>query len=249
MKPHIFSFYCEELSSALGSKSDCIELKDTALWERITQIVRLEDKQECILFDNTKHCFVRVLPETFKQKRKVVAAVVHVKDSVACKPPIIVCAALLKRSFFEGVVYVAAQMGATKIIPLLTNKVHKNWIGFKDCERLKKIMIAACEQAKNFIIPTLHEPCSLNQDFLLSKTFDGATKICFDKDGESISGIIHHQQKQLIALFVGPEGGFVEQELCMIKECGGTFYRLTPTILRSIEAVTVGLGVVRSLIS
>jgi len=45
----------------------------------------------------------------------------------------------------------------------------------------------------------------------------------------------------------GPEGGLTKQEEDLLKENDFEFYVLTPTVLRSVEAVAVGLGSVRSI--
>ena len=49
-----------------------------------------------------------------------------------------------------------------------------------------------------------------------------------------------------ISVTLGPEGGFSSEEEDLLHQANFTPYRLTPTILRSREAVCLGLGAVRA---
>ncbi|PKN03448.1 hypothetical protein CVU75_02160, partial [Candidatus Dependentiae bacterium HGW-Dependentiae-1] len=51
-----------------------------------------------------------------------------------------------------------------------------------------------------------------------------------------------------ILLLVGPEGDLTEEEKGAISRAGVQFCKLTPTVLRAMQATAVGMGVVRSVI-
>ncbi len=63
---------------------------------------------------------------------------------------------MLKREAFEQAVYSLCEMGATSIYPVRTVKTAQSWGSEKDYVRVRTSMIAAAEQAKQFVIPTVH---------------------------------------------------------------------------------------------
>jgi 16S rRNA (uracil1498-N3)-methyltransferase len=182
----------------------------------------------------------------FSGKNKIIGLVLDAKISTPITPSITLMPSLLKRDAFETVVYLAAQMGATIIQPLQTAKTHRSLNNEKEQARLTKIMIAACEQAKSFCIPELKNPIDIND---LSKPPYG---IYFEDDGTPLATIsqkiITEKPKNLTLVF-GPEGGLTMAERQHLDACGFTCCALTPTILRAQEAIAVGLGALRSLLS
>jgi len=249
---HCFSLYFENLSEIISGLKieNKTEIKDSNLRKRIINVLRLKADEKFLLFDSVYNVQFVLLKDSFENKKLLVASIVQINKNVLVKPEIILCPALLKKNFFEDVLYFAAQMGASKVCPLLTEKICKNWLDQKAIDRLKKIMISACEQSGNFVIPDLCNPKKL-QTFLPAE-FDPKLKnkkICFHDTGKSLFGLLqnlHETHYDKIYLLIGPEGDFIEKELEMMQEQEFQFFVLTPTILRSVDAVAVGLGAVRS---
>jgi len=243
---HTFALYCHPLS--VGQKpffDQTIEVADKELWHRVIHILRLTVGEEIILFDGTYEATIKLSAKTFAGKNKIIGLVLEAKISTPITPNIILMPSLLKREAFETVIYLAAQMGVTTIQPLIATKTHRAWNGDKERARLTSIMIAACEQAKNFVIPELKNPIHLHD---LVKPPCG---IYFEDDGI----LLADTAKQLIAgkpeaitLVFGPEGGLMATERQHLDMCGFMCCALTPTILRAQEAVAVGLGSIRSLL-
>lgn len=240
---HEFAFYC-----ALPNKlnpGDIVTVNDAALVNRLTHIVRLKSGEQCILFDQKKHA-----NGIFRQANKNSAQieVVAVEPHMPHKPCIEVLLPLLKREDFELALYGMVELGATKIQLVETQKAQRSWSGAKDADRATRIMVAACEQSKNYSLPILSAPTSLQTAVdLVNK--QGIAKIFFDPSGDSILDTLQAvkaQNAQTIVLMVGPEGDLTEQEKLMLKEHGFIFCALTPTVLRSVQAVQLGLGIFRS---
>ena len=249
---HHFSLYCENLSPLISGLKvgDKLEVKDLNLRKRVVDILRLKAGENFLLFDDVCNVFLALLKDSFERKKLLAASVLQINKNILIKPEIILCPSLVKRIFFEDIVYFAAQMGASRICPLLTEKVNKSWLDTKAIERLKKIMISACEQSRNFVIPNLCSPVKL-QAFLSSEGVveSKIKKICFHDTGDSLFGLLkdlHEKRYEKIYLLFGPEGDFTKEELQALQKQKIQFSVLTPTILRSVDAVAVGLGAVRS---
>ena len=112
-------------------------------------------------------------------------------------------------------------------------------------------MRSAAEQSKQFIIPQLLPIIPLDL-WLLKAQPPLVTKIFFDPAGialkETIALLEQHKRADIIAC-AGPEGDLTPQEKLMLTDNGFIFCALTQTVLRAQEAITIGLGSLRSLLS
>lgn len=241
---HTFALY----SQKLGEVGKHLELVDQDLWHRITHVLRLTAGEQVILFDGAREVTLQLSEKMFSGKNKISGTVLDTKVSEPLKPAITLMPSLLKREAFETVAYLAAQMGATTIQPLLATKTQRAWNSEKEYARLTSIMVAACEQAKNFVIPELKKPIALTQ---VQKIEDSSCGIYFEDDGAPLLTVAHHLETtkpQSITLVFGPEGGLTSTERRHLGAQGFICYALTPTILRAQEAVAVGLGAIRSIV-
>lgn len=247
---HLFSLYDKELSVTIQSvKFDEPFLLNEELTYRISQILRLHSGEKIILFDQNIHGEVEIILSKKGRNDIIHGKIKQLNKNNCLNPQIILYPALLKKPAFEEIYYVAAQMGATAIHPLLTKKVSREWGGAKEQQRLELIAVAAMEQAKQFIMPTMHAPQELTK-ITYEPTKPSVKKIYFEAGTKPCSiltqELIQQNYSKILVAF-GPEGGFTPEDLAFLNNQGFEGYALTPTILRSTEAVTVGLGILRSL--
>jgi 16S rRNA (uracil1498-N3)-methyltransferase len=151
----------------------------------------------------------------------------------------------LKKQALEEAVYGLVECGVSSIYLLDTDKVQRDWGGDKEYERLYKICIAAAEQSKNYAMPQIHKPISLNE---FIKQHAAYTKLFFDPAGASIMATISDRKHENICCIVGPEGDLTESEKDLLRTQQFNFCHLTPTILRAQQAVVVAVGALRSII-
>src|SRR3990167_8684043 len=72
--------------------------------------------------------------------------------------------------------------------------------------------------------------------------------ILLDVNGQSLFSTFNQvKDKSTFNLIIGPEGDFSDSEKELMKKNNFTFCKLTPTVLRSIQALNVGLGSFRAL--
>ena len=249
---HLFAIYEKNISQQIADlkKEQIFCLQDKALHKRVTTVLRLKENEQFIIFDQNYNATVAIEKETFRSKNKLTLKILSLNENKQIKPDITLCPALLKKNTFEEVVYYAAQMGGNIVQPIISEKVHKNWWSTSQAERLEKIMISACEQSKNFILPELKTPIKL-QDLLqnVNEIKEDTKKVVFEAGEKSFLDLLNKLSKnkfEKVFLFFGPESGFSQKELEILKENKFEFYALTPTILRAREAIAVGLGGVRS---
>jgi 16S rRNA (uracil1498-N3)-methyltransferase len=108
-------------------------------------------------------------------------------------------------------------------------------------ERLERIIKEAAEQSGRGFIPKLSEPEKLKDVFAKSaKTNEGINIIAHPETKNSIAGVYGKIKKEKINLFIGPEGGFSENEISSAQESGFLAFSLGKRILRAeTAAITI----------
>lgn len=235
---HEFALYTEEVIV----QENHVFIDNPMLMHRIGTILRLQEKQPFILFD-TKNYYELELDQN--KKKYISAYIKHVHPIEPIKPSITIALPVLKQDNLEQALYSAVELGATEIQLLSTQKSHSLKATSK--KRIAALMQAAAELSKNFYIPIVHEPCSLES--FLAQSNKQQTLIFFDPEGLPLQDCFKAlpiQSSKGYTLLIGPEGDLTTEEKTTVQQAGALFCALTPTVLRSFQALTVGLGVMRS---
>lgn len=144
----------------------------------------------------------------------------------------------------DYVIQKSVELGVSDITPFITERV-----GIKiSPDRLetkilhwKKIIISACEQCSRNFIPNLH-PILYFNDFVKEKN-DSLKFLLVPKAEKKLSDFKFSNNKNIL-LFIGPEGGFSDQEIQMAEQHQFIPLSLGPRILRT---ETAALAVIAAL--
>jgi 16S rRNA (uracil1498-N3)-methyltransferase len=128
------------------------------------------------------------------------------------------------------------ELGVAHIIPLVTARTIKTQVIMT---RLQKIIHEATEQSERGVVSVLHQPILFSE--CLSSVSPSACAILFDISGKYISNITFNpacisQDKKEINLYIGPEGGWAEEELHQAQQKEIEIGSLGNTILRTETA-------------
>ncbi|HVT02474.1 MAG TPA: 16S rRNA (uracil(1498)-N(3))-methyltransferase [Thermoanaerobaculia bacterium] len=142
--------------------------------------------------------------------------------------------ALIQLDKFELVLQKATELGVTRIIPLLTDRVEirEERARGKE-ERWQRILLEAVKQSGRTRLPALdaltsfHDALAANVRVVV---FDGDKASQGDFTGSSA-----------VRIFIGPEGGLSENELQRAEDAGAAFRRLGPRRLRAETAAIAAL--------
>ncbi len=247
---HTFALFVPQLDHVLQKptpEGSTLVLKDKELWLRLSTVLRLRDGDLVIFFDTNHNALCRIDTESLAVKNTVTTVIESLGTNKAQNPSLVLYQGLTKKSVFEEIVYNAAQLGVTTIVPVITTKTHKPWNVEHERARLQNIMIAACEQSKNFVLPALAAPLKLESiGAHLNTTYQS---ILLDPQGPLLTHTLA-ANKHLptgFNLFIGAEGGLTTTEHTnLITTHGFAPHRLCESILRSQDATVVTLGIVRS---
>lgn len=148
---------------------------------------------------------------------------------------------LPKSSKMDFIVQKSVEIGLTSIVPVVTERViSKSDVSeFKKTDRWVRIALEACKQCKRSIIPQVSSP--INFDDMLQR-IDSADLIVVPYENQENFGIrtmlreINKTGIKSIAVIIGPEGGFEEEEIIKLKSVGAYIVTLGPRILRTETA-------------
>jgi len=238
---HTFALYVDHLDL----QDDRVTLSDAALIQRISKVLRLRSGDELILFDGHNAATVRI---DAVSRHMVSTHIVSHWRVRPLRPEIQWYVPLMAKQAFEDAISTLTVLGVRHIYPIRTEKSHKQWGEPRDFQRIRRVMIAAAEQAKQFAIPNVHHPSDLDTVPLIADT----TFVC-DPAGEPISRYIssffNADIHTTYAGIVGPEGGLTPHETAYLQQLGVHSLRLTPTTLKAETAVTVAAGSMRMLLT
>lgn len=247
---HQFAFYTPVVSSIVerGLREDIYEITEPELVHRISSVLRLNKGDTIILFDTHYHSVASILGI---QPKKSIAVEIHaVEANVPLTPSITWLLPLLKREAFEEALYTLVELGVHVVQPVLTRKTSKVWWSEKEVGRSRKIMIAAAEQSKQFIFPLVMPLIPL--DIWLAKPQNPRTiKLFFDPLGNPLKTVLSSLEETVVEEiigFAGPEGDLTKEEKDALIHQSFIFCKLTSTVLRAQQALTIGLGALRSLL-
>jgi 16S rRNA (uracil1498-N3)-methyltransferase len=141
----------------------------------------------------------------------------------------------------DWVVQKATELGATRIIPLLTERSVVRLDSKQSARKLQHwqgIAIAACEQSGRNRIPDMAAPLDLH-DFL--RGIDSrATRLLLSPSGTQRVNDLEAPDGGIVIL-IGPEGGLAESEQRAALNAGFMPVRLGPRVLRTETAAVAAL--------
>ncbi|MDF2502849.1 16S rRNA (uracil(1498)-N(3))-methyltransferase [Clostridium sp.] len=148
---------------------------------------------------------------------------------------------LPKATKMELITQKATELGVMSVTPVITERVIvKNELSeAKKIDRWNKIALEACKQSKRTIIPRIKNIVKFNEFLDEVKNFDLVVVPYENEKDQGIKNMIVNlkgRKINTIAIMVGPEGGFEEEEIKQLKDIGAYIVTLGPRILRTETA-------------
>jgi 16S rRNA (uracil1498-N3)-methyltransferase len=152
----------------------------------------------------------------------------------------------LKTGRLDYLVQKAVEMGAGTLRPVMTQHVQGR---ITSLERLQANVIEAAEQCGILSIPTVEAPAKL-RDVL--ETWPESRRIIYCDEGDEGQNplpVLSAIQETDLALLIGPEGGFSEEERQLLRNHKSvTPIPLGPRILRADTAAVAAMAVIQATI-
>jgi 16S rRNA (uracil1498-N3)-methyltransferase len=156
---------------------------------------------------------------------------------------------LAKGEKFDLIVQKATELGVRRIIPLATRyadvKLDQDQIGSR-VDRWKRISLEALKQCGRRRLVEISAPIALSKMFESRGPETRSVLIFSEKGGSSIAASLEDLgDLSSVTLLIGPEGGWGDDELGLVAECGGKAVTLGPRILRTETAALAAITLVQ----
>ncbi len=198
---------------------------------------------EFVAFDGTGTDYYCRITQTDKS----INADIIKREQNKCEPDIKVTLyqAYPKSDKMEEIVQKAVELGAFRIVPFISARCIKRP---DSSERLRRVALAAVKQCGRSIIPLVDDILSF-KDALFKMGKHERLIVCWEQENRAALKSTLFGQPKDIAVVIGPEGGFQEDEINSMSESGGISVTLGPRILRTetagmaaLSAIMFGMG-------
>lgn len=208
----------------------------------LANVLRMADGAEILLFNGHDGEWKAQL--SYPTRKKIVLMPVEQTRPQPETPDLHYLFAPLKVGRMDYLVQKAVEMGAGVLQPVLTQHVQGK---ITNLDKLRANVIEAAEQCGILAVPDVEEPVKLKD---LLESWPGARRIIYCDEGDEgqnplpvLRGITETQ----IALLVGPEGGFSQEEQHLLRNHPSvTPIPLGPRILRADTAAVAALAVIQA---
>lgn len=150
--------------------------------------------------------------------------------------------AIIKNDRFEYVVQKVTEIGVSEIIPVITHHTVKQRVR---PDRLRVIAREAVEQSGQAWMPLISEPITLTRALHHAHSLGGSMIFC-DQGGKDIFSIADSLEGRHLSLFIGPEGGWDDEERRAAREIGARSVGLGENILRADTAAIAAAFVAKN---
>jgi 16S rRNA (uracil1498-N3)-methyltransferase len=161
---------------------------------------------------------------------------------------ITIALAVFKFDRFEWAVEKCTELGAASIVPIIARRTdsHLAQAAAKRVDRWRRIALEAAQQSRRAATPEISEPLRLKAALAESGPLAGsANKIVLAETEKMVAlrDLVAADVAESVALAIGPEGGWAEDELKLFAEAGWKSASLGSTILRAETAAIAALAV------
>ncbi|QDG54273.1 16S rRNA (uracil(1498)-N(3))-methyltransferase [Persicimonas caeni] len=161
--------------------------------------------------------------------------------------------AIPKGKRWEMVLEKATELGVARVIPLETTRTVVHISDAKvdrKLDRWERVVNAAARQCERTITPEITEPMSLDE--ALETLADVPSFVAHTRgDSPSLEALLDEanlldERPEAAAIWIGPEGGFDDDEVAALKEAGVDSFHMGPRILRAETAGLVAVTLMQA---
>src|SRR5580692_1137283 len=156
-----------------------------------------------------------------------------------------VALSIFKFDRMEWAIEKCTELGAKRIVPVIARRTepHLAAAAAKRVERWRRIALQAAEQSRRVSLPDISEPLKVKEAVAIS----GSLRIVLSEveTQAMLKDILQtHPDQGEVAIALGPEGGWTDDELKLFQEADWILASLGNTILRAETAAIASLAVV-----
>jgi 16S rRNA (uracil1498-N3)-methyltransferase len=216
----------------LLSKSASVEL-DAGQANYLGNVLRLKEGDAVLVFDGVSGEWLARIAEAGR-KRMTLAVDERTREPETI-PDVWLAFAPVKRAQTDWLVEKATELGAARLIPVMTRRTIAERVRL---DRLEAIAIEAAEQCGRTVLPQISNPIALKS--LVEREPSRRLYFADERGGEPAASAF---QPGPTLILTGPEGGFADEERSVIRAAPSSVsISLGPRILRAETAALAALA-------
>lgn len=179
----------------------------------------------------------------------------HEEIAVRAIPEVTLLLAIYKFDRMEWALEKCTELGVARIVPIISRRTdsHLAAASIKRAERWQRLALQASEQSRRAAPPEISGAIKLSQALNLTEDLRIVlSELETQTQLRDILGPLHTAAQAAaikLALAIGPEGGFTDEELQAFAQAGWQSASLGPTILRAETAAIAATAIVMSALS
>ena len=198
----------------------------TELSHRITNVLRMKNDEKLSVFNNIGEYEACLSIDG----KKVSINLIEELPRVKCQNRVCIAVSVINMKLMDLIIQKSVELGATDFYPVYTKRSQYKNVD-KKIDHWNKIIISATEQCGRLIMMKIHEPSNL-KGFI--KQHDNKACYLLNPEGDKFSSNDFYQND--ITVFIGPEGGFDDNELISFKQNNWKTRSINGNILRTETA-------------
>ncbi len=219
---------------------------DNSERHHLINVLRLKRGDEVQVFDGEGNSYNAVLGDT--RSSVVNASICHHQFYAPNSPQITLFQGLPKSDKLQLIVQKTTEIGVDQIVPMICQRsIPKQTVATqkKRQARWQRIAIEAAKQCKRPRFPKVLDTRKITDCFEMATHLDLSILFWENEENQEIKVILqNHRQIRSVGLFIGPEGGFSDEEVEDAIQSGCIPARLGDNILRTETAAIVGVALV-----
>ncbi|MGL4361911.1 MAG: 16S rRNA (uracil(1498)-N(3))-methyltransferase [Cellulosilyticaceae bacterium] len=214
-------------------------------FRHIKNVLRLQTNSELLISNRQGQDYKCIISEV--ESEHIMAEILEVtENSTEPNIEVILFQPLIKGEKLEWVIQKTIEIGVSKIIPIITErcivKLESDKKIQSKLDRWNKIAEAAAKQSGRGCIPQVCKPISFKEAIELQKKENIYTIIPYENErNQGIKEVLGSAKSHTYGIFIGPEGGFTEDEIQCAINNDVQVVSLGKRILRSETASIVAL--------
>lgn len=200
----------------------------------ILDVMRLKKGDSITAFDGEGREYEGIIRDT--EKKKVTIEIKNTRKVVEDgKVKITLAQSISKGDKTDFIIEKAVELGASEIIPLITERTIVRFDSRKEAAKNKRwsnIALSASKQCGRLKIPQVHPVTDFNSALNSVKNYNLALMACLCKDTMGIKEVLRDFKEGSVIVFIGPEGDFTEEEINRARNAGCRLISLGPRVLR-----------------
>jgi len=208
-------------------------------------VVRVRRGQSVTVLDGAGHELLCDVQQSDRDKLRLCVR----ERKAAASPPcrITLLQAVPKGKLFESIIQKATELGAARIVPLLSERVvvhlNKN-DAVRKAAKWQGIAVEAIKQCGAPWLPQVEIPITPEEFIAKKENFDLVLVGSLQADAKHPKTYLQGASKpKTAAIWIGPEGDFTPAEIEKIKSSGAHPITLGPLVLRTETAATYCLSI------